>query len=458
MCTLFSAFVRSHLVSPLPFCPNSARPCAGEFDDYVQCTECSRWFHFVCGMYPAPEQCPRQWRLEAQLFVCPHCVPSVVPPPSKALTGAAAKEFARRSKLLSLQTRRAADLPTCALSDAIEAHLASELKSKGVELPSPIVVRVVSRKRLIFPAVKEVKQRYGSAYAAEFPYLSQAILCFQSIGSPRRDVLLFAVYVQEYDAYCPPPNTNRTYISYVDSVPYLESSPPNARTPVYHAVLGGYLKHAAACGFEHCHLWVAPPEGQTEYVFHARPVDGRPPMSADVLRGWYERLLAKAQQTGSVTRVADLSQHVADLTSVRNFPLFDGDFFPDRMEKVMEKSKHPGGGDHAKSGGGNGNGKNAKGGGKVTMLARSETLEIADQMKREVSGSNYSFLVATLNSAKDTLQVGREKQITSHELIDDRERFLELCMHRHWQFDQLRRAQWSTMMLLALLGGSPDTE
>ena len=85
-----------------------------------------------------------------------------------------------------------------------------------------------------------------------------------------RDVLLFAVYVQEYDGDCPPPNTNRTYISYVDSVPFLDSAPANARTPVYHAVLGGYLEHAAACGFEYCHLWVAPPEGSTEYAFRAR--------------------------------------------------------------------------------------------------------------------------------------------------------------------------------------------
>ena len=37
--------------------------------------------------------------------------------------------------------------------------------------------------------------------------------------------------VQEYDADCPPPNTNRTYLSYVDSVRYLATTPPNARSP-----------------------------------------------------------------------------------------------------------------------------------------------------------------------------------------------------------------------------------
>ncbi len=86
--------------APLAWQPEEER----EFDDYVQCTECSRWFHFVyarrssnsglvtsscpipcahvprsspcvyrCGMYPAPEQLPRAWRIEAQLFVCAGC-------------------------------------------------------------------------------------------------------------------------------------------------------------------------------------------------------------------------------------------------------------------------------------------------------------------------------------------------------------------------------------------------
>ena len=30
-----------------------------EYDDYVCCTGCDRWYHFVCARYPAPEQCPR---------------------------------------------------------------------------------------------------------------------------------------------------------------------------------------------------------------------------------------------------------------------------------------------------------------------------------------------------------------------------------------------------------------
>ena len=98
----------------------------------------------------------------------------------------------------------------------------------------------------------------------------------------------------------------------------------------------------------------------------------------------------------------------------------------------------------------------AKGKGAKPALMKTETLEIASAMQKEVSGASYSFLVATLNAASTPRQVGREKQIGSKELVDDRERFLELCIARHWQFDALARAQWSTMMLLALVGGEPE--
>ena len=54
-------------------------------------------------------------------------------------------------------------------------------------------MRVVSRKDFLFPAVKQLKQRYGDNYAREFPYTSQALLAFQQVGG--RDVCLFGMYV-----------------------------------------------------------------------------------------------------------------------------------------------------------------------------------------------------------------------------------------------------------------------
>ena len=44
----------------------------------------------------------------------------------------------------------------------------------------------------------------------------------------------------------------------------------------------------------------------------------------------------------------------------------------------------------------------------------------------------------------------------SHALVDKRMDFLKLSLDRHWQFDELRRAHFSTMMILAHLGGPPS--
>jgi len=94
----------------------------------------------------------------------------------------------------------------------------------------------------------------------------------------------------------------------------------------------------------------------------------------------------------------------------------------------------------------------------MKALARSETLCIADQMKLEVSGAKWSFLVATLNANDEPELTPREKHIGSHELLDSRMHLLELSQSRHWQYDELRRAHWSTMMLLAMIGGLPEPD
>lgn len=41
----------------------------------------------------------------------------------------------------------------------------------------------------------------------------------------------------------------------------------------------------------------------------------------------------------------------------------------------------------------------------------------------------------------------------TNDLVDSRLSFLQKCIDRHWQFNELRRAHYSTMMLLAEIGG-----
>ena len=70
------------------------------------------------------------------------------------------------------------------------------------------------------------------------------------------------------------------------------------------------------------------------------------------------------------------------------------------------------------------------------------------------------FLVARLSGAAPTAPArgtdgGHEQPVRSNELVDSRQAFLAACKARHWQFSDLPRARYSTMMLLALLGGRP---
>jgi hypothetical protein len=57
------------------------------------------------------------------------------------------------------------------------------------------------------------------------------------------------------------------------------------------------------------------------------------------------------------------------------------------------------------------------------------------------------------SSEKARAEVGDE---ISHPLVDKRMDFLQLCIDRHWQFNELRRAHFATMMILANLGGEPQ--
>ena len=409
-----------------------------DVDQHIVCARCSRSYHYTCARFPAPEQLPHSWRLERERFVCAECCATPSAEPAAVLS----------SKLHALLTRRAVDLPVCAVAATVEAHLTAELAHAGVSLPSALVVRVASRTALSLSPPASLQQSLGDTLPKSFPYASKALLVFQAIGG--HEVCLFAMYVQEYGAQCAAPNTNRVYISYVDSVPYLRTEPPGARSVVYHAVISGYLRSAAARGFEHAHLWVAPPSPGVEYIFHSKPADARfrKPMSTAKLRSWYEQMLRRAIDAGIVSRISSLQEHVEDLTSVREFPLFEGDYFDaSKFSEFVQAAKAPA--------------TRATRSGVPPRLSRPKSKAIAEAVQREVKANKQRFLVATLQPATGAQPAdGAQQELAEPpapaiDLFASRMRFLELCRHRHWQFDELRRAQWSTMMILATLGGQP---
>ena len=82
-------------------------------------------------------------------------------------------------------------------------------------------------------------------------------------------------------------------------------------------------------------------------------------------------------------------------------------------------------------------------------------------MKKTARGVRKRFLVAQLcpppgrNGKPLPAQIQQSGSDVSNALVDSRMAFLKGCQDMHWQFDELKRAQYSTMMMLAILGGSP---
>merc|ERR1719231_70973 len=172
----------------------------------------------------------------------------------------------------------------------------------------------------------------------EFPYRSKCILAFQHVEG--HEVCFFAMYVQEYGSNCPEPNTNRVYISYLDTVRYFQSSPEGMRTTVYHSVLINYLAYARELGFEHGHIWVSPPKQGDDYIFYAHPesmVSKR--MGLLKLKEWYEKMLESAKARQIVKDFQDMQEEYKDIESIDDIPMFSGDHWAASIVKKITDQK-----------------------------------------------------------------------------------------------------------------------
>merc|ERR1719198_1282153 len=63
------------------------------------------------------------------------------------------------------------------------------------------------------------------------------------------------------------------------------------------------------------------------------------------LRSWYEKMLQRATACSIVKDFTDIQSTIEHLTSIREFPMFEGDFFPEQLQQLITQPQAEGRGD-----------------------------------------------------------------------------------------------------------------
>ncbi|KAK9138698.1 hypothetical protein Sjap_009292 [Stephania japonica] len=311
-------------------------------EKWVECAKCGGWQHHICALLNDMKN-----KEEEPDYTCPKCYIQEfqhgerVPLPPSAVPGAK-------------------ELPRTSLSDHIERKLFASLEQErreradvlgknltDVEGAEGLTVRVVCS---VDKSCK-VNQRFWNVlqrenYPQEFPYKSKVILLFQKIEQV--DVILFAMFAQEYGPECDYPNKDTVYISYIDSVKYLRPQIKTVngealRTFVFHELLLGYLDYCKKQGLTKCHIWVCPPKKKDDYIFYCHPDYQNIPTTGK-LQNWYQFMIEKAIKGNIVVAFSYLYEHFygphsEDKVTAANLPYFEGGYFPNITDIVIDSVK-----------------------------------------------------------------------------------------------------------------------
>ncbi|CAL8068146.1 unnamed protein product [Orchesella dallaii] len=396
----------------------------------VQCFRCQRFFHQICVLHLETETD------ETNPFLCTLC------------------------KGIPSQPFTAVLLPHSELSRFVETHVRRKLvtlmttdSGPGASSQNPVFIRVTSsiEKEV---KVKQKTQAYfvkrgDSSGALAFPYKAKSLCAFQKIDGV--DVLFFVMYVQEYDSDCPGPNTGRVYISYLDSVHFFQ--PKELRTMMYHEIILGYLEYVKTLGFHTAHIWACPPNKGEDYILHAHPPEQKMPCVTRLV-GWYKKLLQKGVDDGILLAQHNLWDQVKEggFKSSANLPYFDGDFWPNWLEdmieelekKETERKKENKGQFQRKL-----KRKSKKGKGSETPPP---PLDLEAKMKTAMELFKDKFFVAHLRFDGVPEKIVDPNRMFSSKLMraDDegRDALLALSKENNYEFSTLRRAKFSTQAIL----------
>ena len=479
-------------------------------EPWVACDNCHQWFHQLCVLFNGRRNdaqggegsfhCPNC--ILADLMAGTR-TPTVNRPASQQPVSALPETHLSRYLERFLSDELASER-------AQRARVLAKASPEEVPGAEGLCIRVVScvDKRLdVKPGFYDAFQKFR--YPEFFSYRSKALLLFQRIEGV--DVCLFSMYVQEYGGEQPKPNSRRVYLSYLDSVKYFRPEVVSARggqslrTFVYQTILVGYLRYVKQRGFTTCYIWVCPPVPGEDYILYCHPSRQKTP-KVDKLRDWYLQMLAFAQEAGVVTSLGNLHDELnlgdgrpGEQRSAADVPYFDGDYWPGAAEEFIaaireaeREGRRTGGGSKSGGGGSKRAGKGKRGEvGSVDEALMQKLGEQIGPMKTDFimahlwpecyrcrqciedntrwsakSGPHFELcndcygqecalppgdrhphelVPSQVPKLADTTD---PDETVESELFEARQNFLSLCQGNHFQFDTLRRAKHSSMMVL----------
>ncbi|XP_057659426.1 CREB-binding protein isoform X6 [Diorhabda carinulata] len=420
-----------------------------EMEAFVHCTDCGRKLHQICVLH-----------IEAiwpQGFTCDECF----------------KFKGQKRRENKFTAKR---LPTTNLGTYIENRVNIFLKKKEAGA-GEVSIRVVSSSEKVVEVKPGMRGKFveSGELAGDFPYRAKALFAFEEIDGV--DVCFFGMHVQEYGSECPPPNTRRVYIAYLDSVHFFK--PRQFRTAVYHEILLGYMDYVKQLGYTMAHIWACPPSEGDDYIFHCHPPDQKIPKPKR-LQDWYKKMLDKGIIERIVMDYKDiLKQAMEDnLRSAADLPYFEGDFWPNVLEESIkeldqeeeEKRKQAEAAEAAIFSSMEESEVGPDGKKKGQKKAKKSTKSKANQRKNSKksntpqTGNDLSAKIfTTMEKHKEVFFVIRLHTVQSAaslkpiqdpdpfincDLMDGRDAFLTLAREKHYEFSSLRRAKYSTMSML----------